>query len=150
MVNKTLQNPAHSSGVSRLASRLPRRQPDGWFLRSPLPVSLSESEPEPDAVIVRGNDTSYDLRHPGVSDLGIAIEVSDSTLQFDHHDKLRIYATAGIPDYWIVNLVENQIEVYSDPQAATYQIRNDFAVGSAVPLVLDGVTVLIPVSELLP
>jgi len=150
LVNKMPQNPAHSSGVSRIASRLPRRLPEGWFLRSQLPVSLTESEPEPDAAIVRGNDTSYDLRHPGVSDFGIAIEVSDSTLPFDRRDKLRIYATAGIPVYWIVNLVENQIEVYADPQSATYQTRNDFAVGAALPLVLDGVTVFIPVSELLP
>jgi len=150
LVNKMPQNPAHSSGVSRIASRLPRRLPEGWFLRSQLPVSLTESEPEPDAAIVRGNDTSYDLRHPSVSDSGIAIEVSDSTLPFDRRDKLRIYATAGIPVYWIVNLVENQIEVYADPQSATYQTRNDFAVGAALPLVLDGVTVFIPVSELLP
>jgi len=150
LVNKMPQNPAHSSGVSRIASRLPRRLPEGWFLRSQLPVSLTESEPEPDAAIVRGNDTSYDLRHPSVSDFGIAIEVSDSTLPFDRRDKLRIYATAGIPVYWIVNLVENQIEVYADPQSATYQTRNDFAVGAALPLVLDGVTVFIPVSELLP
>ncbi len=71
-------------------------------------------------------------------------------MQFDRCDKLRIYATAGIPVYWIINLVENQIEVYTDPQSSTYQTRNDFAVGADVPLVLDGVTIIIPVSELLP
>jgi Uma2 family endonuclease len=94
-------------------------------------------------------------RHPGPADFGIVIEVSNTTLDSDRTDKLAIYARARLPVYWIVNLIDMQIEVYEQPSGPTvspdYATRNTYKPGDAVPLVLDGNAVgTIPVSDLLP
>jgi hypothetical protein len=83
------------------------------------------------------------------------IEVSDSTLAGDRADKGRIYARANIPIYWIVNLVDRLIEIYTSPSGPiadpTYAQRQDYRPGDSVPLILDGITVTtIAVSDLLP
>ena len=155
LVNKMPQNPPHAATTSRLTSRLPRQLPTGWFLRGQLPVTLSDSEPEPDAAIVRGDVTSFDRRHPAPPDFGIVVEVADSTLVFDRRDKGRIYARAGIPVYWIVNVADRQVEVYTDPQPGAsppaYATRTDYLPGQDVPILLDGQAVsAIPAADLLP
>ncbi len=84
------------------------------------------------------------------------MEVADSTLARDRTLKARLYARASVPVYWIVNIPDRQIEVYTDPSGPdaadpSYRQRRDFAAASAVPLVLEGrTTATIPVSELLP
>ena len=76
------------------------------------PIRIPEyNEPEPDVAIIRGFNNDYRHHHPGPSDVGLAVEVSDQTLDLDRGQKLAAYATAGIPVYWIVNLVERQVEV---------------------------------------
>jgi Uma2 family endonuclease len=82
-------------------------------------------------------------------------EVSDSSLDRDRNDKGRIYARARIPIYWIINLFDRQVEVYTDPSGPTaapaYAKRQIFKVGDAVPVMLDGALVgSIPVAELMP
>jgi Uma2 family endonuclease len=154
MVEKAMRNPPHDGSVTRLTNRLPRRLPAGWVTRIQCAVSMTDSEPEPDGAVVRGDDTSYDTRLPAPADFGIIIEVSDSSLAFDRRDKGRIYARAGIPVYWIVNVADRQVEVYSDPDAAAnppaYRTRTDYRPGDAVPITLDGKVVgTIPVSDLL-
>ncbi|HVK17875.1 MAG TPA: Uma2 family endonuclease, partial [Fimbriiglobus sp.] len=94
-------------------------------------------------------------RHPGAGDIGIIIEVSDSTLAFDRRDKGRIYARAGIPVYWVVNVADRQVEVYTDPQPGAtppaYAARTDYPPGQNVPIVLDGqVAATISAADLLP
>lgn len=155
LVEKGMRNPPHDGAVTRLTNRLPRRLPADWVTRIQCAISLGESEPEPDGAIVRGDDTSYDTRLPSASDFGIVIEVSDSTLVFDRRDKGRIYARAGIPAYWIVNVADKQIEVYSDPDTnanpPAYKTRTDYKPGDAVPITLDGqLAGIVPASELLP
>jgi Uma2 family endonuclease len=101
--------------------------------------------PEPDVSVARGTDADYETRHPQPADLGLVVEVSDSTLADDQGIMLRMYASAGIVEYWIVNIPDRQIEVYTQPSgpAATpgFAQAQVYAAGSAVPLVLDGVTV---------
>lgn len=85
----------------------------------------------------------------------MVIEVADSSLARDRRDKGRSYARAGIAVYWIVNLVDGVIEVYSNPEptalSPVYRDRTDYRPGQDVPLVLDGVNVgSIPAAELLP
>jgi Uma2 family endonuclease len=155
LVEKGMRNPPHDGSVTRLTNRLPRRLPAGWVTRIQCAISLGESEPEPDGAVVRGDDTSYDARLPVAADFGIVIEVSDSTLAFDRRDKGRIYARAGIPVYWIVNVADRQIEVYTDPDTAAnppeYRTRTDYRPGDAVPITLDGNAAgTIAVSDLLP
>ena len=89
--------------------------PDGWYVDSQEPITLDDSEPEPDIVVVRGDTRDYLDRHPGARDLSLVVEVADSTLERDRTLKQRLYGRAGIPVYWIVNLVERQLEVYSQP-----------------------------------
>ena len=81
--------------------------------------------------------------------------MADSTLDSDRTDKLQIYARAGLPVYWIVNLVDRQIEVYEQPSGPAgspdYAARRTYRPGDAVPVVLDGAAVgTVPAAELLP
>lgn len=155
LVNKMPQNDPHHSTVQRLTEDLVRMTPTGWRPRIQLPVTLGGSEPEPDGAVVRGDRRAYDRRKPTESDFGVVIEVADSTLRFDRRVKMAQYAAVGIPVYWIVNLLDGHIEVYTDPDPAAdppaYRTRTDFAPGQSVPLVLDGVAVAsLPVADLLP
>lgn len=155
LVHKMSRNPPHDAAIQKIMKRLFRLLPPDWDLRIQSAVTLSRSEPEPDLTIVRGDETRYLTNHPGPADIGLVVEVSDSTLDGDRIDKGRLYAEAGINYYWIVNIVNRQIEVYTQPSGATatpsFAQRQDFRRGDDVPLWLDGIAVAsIPVSELLP
>jgi Uma2 family endonuclease len=154
LVEKPMRKPPYDGAITRLTNRLPRRLPAGWVLRGQSAVSFAESEPEPDGAVVRGDETSYDARHPGPTDFGIIIEVSDSSLGFDRREKGRIYARAGVPVYWVVNVEDRQVEVYTDPDSAAsppaYRTRTDYLPGQDLPIVLDGQPAgTIPVADLL-
>ena len=103
----------HASTLDRIADDLRRLIGPRAWVRTQLPIILSDdSEPEPDISIVPGQRNQY-RDHP--RDVLLVIEISDSTLSFDRTEKLMAYAAAGIPEYWIVNLVNEQIEVYRQP-----------------------------------
>ncbi len=154
LVEKGVRNPPHDGGIRRLSNRLPRLLPAGWFLSVQCAISLTDSEPEPDGAIIRGDETSYDSRLPEASDFGIAIEVSDSTLAFDRQDKGRIYARAGIPEYWIINIPERQIEVHTLPNETAdpphYSSRAVYPHDSTLAFQLDGQTAQLAVADFLP
>ena len=155
VLSKKQHNPPHAGTIAVVQAALVQLQIDGWNVRVQLPFRASTSEPEPDFAIVRGDHRSYLRRHPIASDVGLVIEVADSTLDSDRSDKVRVYARDAIGTYWIVNLVDSQVEVYTDPQPdsapPTYATRNDFLPGQSIPLVLDGQTVaMISVVDLLP
>ena len=96
-------------------------------------------EPEPDIAIVRGSDADYRRRIPTADDVALLVEVSDSTLSQDRGKKRTAYAKAGIPVYWIVNLVDRQVEVYTRPvKEGRYRSRKDYKPGQQVPVVIDG------------
>jgi Uma2 family endonuclease len=78
-------------------------------------VILDNSEPEPDIAILRNRPDDYSSAHPSAADILLLIEISDSSLKYDQEVKLPLYAEAGIPDYWIFNLVDNYLECYSEP-----------------------------------
>lgn len=88
------------------------------------PISIGDtSEPEPDIVVAKPSDHFYSKHHPTPDDIYLIIEVADSSVEIDREIKLPLYAEAGIPEYWIVNLVQSQIEVYRSPQAKTYRSK---------------------------
>lgn len=92
-------------------------------IRNQEPIILGEdSEPEPDLVIVRNRSDRYLDSHPGVADILLVIEVSDSTLKYERETKLSLYAESGIDNYWLFNLVAYCLEAYSEP----YQIQGNF------------------------
>jgi hypothetical protein len=145
VVNKMSINPRHAAAVVSLSELLIQSGIIGWHVRAQQPVTLVDSEPEPDLVLARGTWRTYTKRHPVTSDLGLIVEVSDTSLSIDRTDKGRIYAAAGIACYWVVNVVDQQIEVYTSPgnagSAAAYASRTDYKIGDSIPLVLDGTQV---------
>jgi Uma2 family endonuclease len=155
VVQKVPHTPPHDGTIDLLKAALPGRVPAGWLLRIQQTLVLSDSQPEPDFAIVRGVPRTYLARHPSAADTGLVIEVADSSLLRDRADKTRIYARDGIACYWIVNLVDQQVEVYTQPSGATpmatYGALQTYHPGAAVPLVLDGNTVgTVLVADLLP
>jgi Uma2 family endonuclease len=107
-----------------------------------MALTLPDSEPEPDLAIVRESPDDYLSRHPLPAEVGLVVEVSDSTLDGDRIDKGRIYARAGIAIYWIVNIPDQQVEVYTLPSGPAavpaYGQRRDYRPGDQLPFVLDG------------
>lgn len=155
VVLKMPRNPPHDGTVQFITEMLTPWVPKEWRLRVQLTVVLADSQPEPDFAIVRGNARTYLTRHPVPADVALIIEVADSSLLRDQRDKTRIYARGGIVCYWIVNLVDRRIEVYTQPSGPTavpaYGSFRMYQPGDDVPLILDGNTVgTIPASELLP
>src|SRR5205807_2445698 len=121
--------PRHAFSVKRLQRPFRQLEEHSYHLHSQLPVTLGGiQEPEPDLALVRGREQDYERRHPGPEDIVAIMEVSDSSLTLDRSTKQRLYASAAIPIYWIVNLVDNQIEVYGDPQTTEgkYLKRTDY------------------------
>jgi Uma2 family endonuclease len=86
------------------------------------PVQLSEdSLPQPDVAVFRFQEEFYSEQHAKPEDILLIIEVADSSLRYDQRVKSKLYGTAGIADYWIVNLPERQIEVYREPRPNGYR-----------------------------
>jgi Uma2 family endonuclease len=139
MVTKMPKSPEHGYSTIRLIKDLLHLVPPGWTWRPEQPIRIPDyDEPEPDISIVRGSDGDYEHRLAGPIDVGLLIEVSRTTLDLDPGPKLSVHATSGIPIYWIVNVVERQVEVYTGPGPGAYQMRMDYKTGQAVPVVLDG------------
>jgi Uma2 family endonuclease len=143
--------PSHVLVTERLKRRIETLLPSGWFVREDKPVRIPDhDEPRPDVAVVRGDPELYAARHPGPSDVALLIEVSDSSLSRDRAEKMIIYARSGIPNYWIANLIDRQIEIYADPQLSGYASRLDLKVGETAPVSIDGIQVgTIAVADLL-
>ena len=116
IVEKPRINPPHATAVSKLTRRLFGLVGDDSVIRIQLPITLSDSEPEPDVVVAAGTDDDYTDAHPGPKEVRLAVEVSDSSLADDQGVKLAMYAAAKLPVYWIVNLVDGRVEVYTNPR----------------------------------
>jgi Uma2 family endonuclease len=114
LVTKMPKNPRHSVATRLIRQALEGLLPPGWYVDTQEPLTTADSEPEPDVVVVCGDRRQYLDHHPGPQDVALVVEVADSTLQRDRSLKKRLYAAAGIPAYWIVNLLDSQFEVYTD------------------------------------
>lgn len=155
VVLKMPRNPRDDGTIDLVNSVLPGCLPAGWFARIQQTVVLPDSQLEPDFAVVKGNRRSFLTRHPGADDVGLLIEVADASLLRDQRDKTRIYARAGIAIYWIVNLVDRRVEVFSGPtgsaEAPAYLSFHSYQPGDDLPLVLDGqVSATIAVNDILP
>lgn len=155
LVEKMGKKPPHTLVNQMTAELLGKLLPQGFFINIQEPITLTTSEPEPDIVIVRGTRRDYVNHHPTPPNIALVIEVSDTTLQRDRSVKQRIYAAANIPFYWLLNLIDNQLELYSQPSGtgakAAYAQRQDYAPDTEVPLILDNTEIArIKISDLLP
>ncbi len=110
------QNTPHFSAVEAAAEALLEAFGAGFTARRHGPITLVDgTEPEPDVIIVPGSWRDYVEQHPTPAEVRLLVEVSDATLRKDRTTKAQDYARAGIADYWIVNLVHRQLEVFRDP-----------------------------------
>ena len=143
--------PPHATCVSLILDALQQKLPSGWLIRAQSPITLAAGEPEPDVTVVRGSIRDYRDRHPGGPDIGLVIEVADSSLQFDRLQKRPQYAAAAIPEYWIINLIDRCLEVHRDPSAGDYQSRQVVEANRSVKVQIAGTSFdQIAVADLLP
>lgn len=143
LVTKMTKNPPHIIATELVQLALVQAVPNGWFVSMQNPVTLfaTDSEPEPDAKIVRGNPRDYLGRKPGPEDVPLVVEVADTSYP-DDLEKRRTYAGAGIPVYWILNLKLQRLEAHSDPVGpasdASYLTIQIYEHNDEVPLWLGG------------
>jgi Uma2 family endonuclease len=154
IVDKMTTNPPHAFTMVRLYRLFSKVCPDDLVIRTQLPITLVRSEPEPDLSVAVGPDAHYRKRHPGPRDLHLVIEIADSSLLDDRRIKGRLYAESRIPQYWIVNIVNFRVEVYTQPRAGkkpSYRHCQEYGRDDRVPLIFDEKEIAqIPVRELLP
>jgi hypothetical protein len=154
IVEKPRTNPPHATAVTRLTRRFLALAGDAMTVRVQLPITLSDSEPEPDVVLAAGTDDDYTDAHPGPRDVRLLIEVSDASLADDQGTKLALYAAAKLPAYWVVNIPGRRVEVYTQPRGGKnpgYKQQTNYGPGDEVPVVVGGTELgRIPVDELLP
>lgn len=120
----------HAASVNVLDEIVRERLGRGVTVSVQNPVLLNDfSEPQPDLLILKRRADFYRHAHPRPEDVLVVIEVSDSTLELDRTVKMPLYAGAGIPEAWLVNLPDERIEVYSDPVGGVYQTVRSYARG---------------------
>jgi Uma2 family endonuclease len=139
LVAKMTHLPIHDGIVSVLARELRALLPAKWALRVQSAVTLDDSEPEPDIAVVLAPEERYFAEHPGPRDIGIVVEVADSSLAYDRTDKLRIYARNKITSYWIVNVADRSIEEHRDPRAGRkpgYATRHVYPFDATIDVVV--------------
>jgi Uma2 family endonuclease len=155
MASQMTQNPPHVLASELVERAIARILPEGWCYHSQRPLRLKVSMPEPDLMVLRGDLRSYGERLPRGEDVGLVVEVADASLSCDQVVKKSIYAQAGIPCYWLVNLVDRRIEEYTAPvvsgENGEYGQRRDYAADGEIGLVLDGRCIAnVAVRDLLP
>ena len=124
LVAMTPQGSRHAVVIQRLTAALVRTVGDELAVRPQLPLTLLEdSEPEPDLAVVRAVDAPLEGPHPRSALL--VIEVAGDSLSIDRQSKATLYARAGIPEYWIVNLGASSIEALSEPDRVAGVYRSN-------------------------
>ncbi len=138
----------HAAAVDLALEALRQAFGSSHTIRVRHPLAVSEtSEPEPDLAVVPGTARDYVDHHP--TSASLVVEVSDSSLEYDRTRKARIYAQAGIAEYWIVNLVDGALEVHRSPEPTGYGARSRHSKGDVVsPAGAPGASVA--VADLLP
>ena len=120
IVNKTPQGTTHAAFINFLDAQLQQAFGEQAAVRTQLPLSLGEaSEPEPDLAVVPGQPLDYVQAHPTTACL--IVEVAGTGLSFDRTNKAKLYAEHLIPEYWIVNICDRQLEVFRNPSTSGYE-----------------------------
>ena len=131
IVNMSPSNSMHAHVINVLNRKFSKVTGDLFFISVQNPLRIGNySEPEPDVLLVKPK--SYKDQHPVPNDVLILVEVSASTLRFDQTIKKELYAEAGIPEYWIVNLIDQKVEVYTSPEKNTYLNESSFGLQDVV------------------
>ncbi|NES03750.1 MAG: Uma2 family endonuclease [Okeania sp. SIO2F4] len=115
------QRAPHAATTQRTSDYLKSQLSQQAHIRMQLPVTLSNSEPEPDIAVVHIDSKAYGDRHPSLQEIFFLIEISDTTLRIDRQEKALIYAGANIPEYWVLDVVQRQAYIYRHPTPGGYQ-----------------------------
>ena len=131
MVDKMGKSAEHGYTTKKTIKAFEALLPPDWTWRSEQPVRIPDyDEPEPDVTVVRGTDEDYEHRIPGPEHVGLLVEISLGTLDRDRNEKLPAYARGGIGVYWIVNLVDRQVEVYTVARSCFLRFTRRLQAGS--------------------
>ena len=134
--------PAHAGCVAALTGVLSRRGEERVVVWVQNPVNLGErSEPQPDVALLGPRADAYRTAHPRARDILLVIEVADTSLEHDRDVKVPLYAAAGVPEVWLVNLTDYAVTLYRDPVGGRYATLRTARRGESVTsLRLPGVT----------
>lgn len=156
LAEKMTKGRPHALVLIKLNAILIRLVPVGWYIQPEQPIAIEDDGlPEPDLAVVRGAADDHGDRAPGPRDLGLVVEIADSSLSVDSGAVLETYAAQRIPIYWIVNIPKRRVEAYRDPtgpaDSPSYRECRQYRPGEQVPVVLDGVEVgAVAVADFLP
>jgi Uma2 family endonuclease len=118
VIEKMSKSPLHASIAKRLYDMIARMLPKGFVVRREDPITLADSEPEPDVAVVCGDEKDFFQAHPTSAELVIEVAVSSPTLD---RENATLYAEAGVKEYWIVLGPERRVEVYRQPEGGRYR-----------------------------
>jgi len=143
LVDKMVKKDPHNFAVGELAERFRDALKPAWVVLEEKSVVLGRFwRPEPDVAVARGPRARYRSNAPGRDDLGLLVEVADTSYAKDRGKKWRKYAAAKIATYWIVNLPQRQIEVYTASfgrgKSAGYRDVTIYGEDDEVPLIIEG------------
>jgi Uma2 family endonuclease len=152
LIDKMGQKPPHASAIRKIVDWLV------GFLGSPrvqvqLPIEASPKDrkrslPEPDVSVVVERKPEFEVRHPFGDELLLVVEVADSSVRFDLSRKVALYAAAGVPEYWVFDLVGRRLVVHRQPEGSTYRLIQIFFEND--PVSMQGRTETLRVGDILP
>jgi Uma2 family endonuclease len=148
------RNPPHDESLENTDYAIRAVLPAGIRVRIQSAITLADGEPEPDLVVCGPLDQRRG-RKPTAADALLVVEISDTSLESDRTGKLRMYARAAIPVYWIVNVRDRQVEVYTGPTGSAdvpgYSTQTNYPADGRVPVSIGGQAVAeLAVTDLLP
>jgi Uma2 family endonuclease len=129
VIEKMSKSPLHAAVAKRLYDLIHAMLPSGFVVQREDPLTLADSEPEPDVAVVRGTEAEFFKSHPTTAELVIEVAVSSPALD---RENASLYAEAGVKEYSIVLAAEQRIEVYRRPENGRYQEMQVFAAGETV------------------
>jgi Uma2 family endonuclease len=129
VIEKMSKSPLHFSLAKWLYDRISSLLPPGFVVRQEGPLTLADSEPEPDISVVRGRESDFKDAHPTTAELVIEVAVSSPALD---RENAALYAEAGVKEYWIVLGREREVEVYRRPENGRYQDTRRAHAGDAL------------------
>lgn len=152
LIDKMGQNPTYAQAIRRSRIALGKvLDPDLIQIQVPIEVSVEDGEsnlPQPDLYALGEDKPDYNERHPRGDEVLLVIEVADTSAAFDLGRKATLYARAGVPEYWVLDLGRRRLVVHRQPQGGEYNLRQFF--GESDNLTLEGRSEQIRVADLLP
>jgi len=128
LVEKMPKSPLHETLVDNIHELVKHALP-GFWVRKEAPLTLRDSEPEPDVSVVTGRRSEFQDKHPSTAKLAIEVALSSEAID---REKGLIYAEAGIEEYWLVLADEHIVEVYSEPLTGNWSTMRRHLAGDTI------------------